>query len=267
MRFRALPPLCAVLVLAACNNPFELEPDFNFASFTIITEVVEGQQQGPQAVPVALFARTAGVEVADSRVRQDTCRLQQYTNEPAPFPSGFIFVNAGANVAFTTDLGQGTLMPQNVSGFEQYALAQGVGVPYTPGSQVTFTVPGAADGFPSTTFTAPTAPAFQLGPTPSNPAAGMALTWTPAGDDSTTMIISLQYADQSLPQLNSQILCSLVDDGSYTIPSNLLGGWRESSLRRVQASRYRTTLRRAPMDNNTRLFLFASYTMTRNNVP
>jgi hypothetical protein len=70
------------------------------------------------------------------------------------------------------------------------------------------------------------------------------LTWTPAGDDSTKMLISLQYGVGQLTP-NQQIFCSLVDDGSAKVPPILLGQWRNATTgsRRVEAARWRVTFR------------------------
>jgi hypothetical protein len=70
------------------------------------------------------------------------------------------------------------------------------------------------------------------------------LTWSPAGDDSTKMLISLQYGVGQL-DANQQIFCSLVDDGAADVPTLLLAQWRTATTgsRRVEAARWRVAFR------------------------
>ena len=68
------------------------------------------------------------------------------------------------------------------------------------------------------------------------------LTWSPAGDDSTKMLISLQYGVGQI-QANQQIFCSLRDDGAAEIPPILLTQWRSAMTgsRAVEAARWRVS--------------------------
>ena len=69
-------------------------------------------------------------------------------------------------------------------------------------------------------------------------------TATPAGDDSTKMLISLQDGVGQLAA-NQQVFCSLVDDGAAEVPAILLTQWRTATTgsRKAEAARWRVAVR------------------------
>jgi hypothetical protein len=72
---------------------------------------------------------------------------------------------------------------------------------------------------------------------------GLPITWSPAGDDSSAVVLSLQYASQGSSELDEQIFCSLRDDGVDSFPGQFVSGWSKSAgLRHVDSYRWRSTL-------------------------
>ena len=58
-------------------------------------------------------------------------------------------------------------------------------------------------------------------------------------------MLSLQYASSSSNSLDKQVLCSLRDDGTATVPADLVRGWvnANNGLRHIDVSRWRTTFK------------------------
>jgi hypothetical protein len=191
--------------------------------------------------PEALFYRTGLLGLPTSRVTTDQCQIAAYptSTQGTQLPR---FLDAGDSVAVSTAATTKYLFPTVGADGEAYVLEVGDRFPFQPGENVTITVPGAAGGFANGTISVLTAQGFTLGPIDPSPAADevLDLTWTPRGDDSTKMLISLQYGVGQLQQ-NQQIFCSLVDDGAAEVSALLLSPWRNASTgsRRVEAARWR----------------------------
>jgi hypothetical protein len=128
-------------------------------------------------------------------------------------------------------------------------------------------VPGAAEGFPQMTIRGRTAEPFALGAVDTTLAGSDVVTWTPAGDDSSRMVVSMQYHDDQRPGtgVNEQVFCTFRDDGTGTIPAAMLRGWTTSTgVRRVQAVRWRSVLE---TEGDAVLYLVSTYTVTKTSFP
>ncbi|HJU66888.1 MAG TPA: hypothetical protein VJ650_01490 [Gemmatimonadaceae bacterium] len=236
-----LSALVLPLALAACLDPDPV-PESNYGVIGLTTV--------PTATdtilsPEALFYRTGLLGLPSSIVTSDQCQLATY---PTPSQGTQLprFLDAGDSVAISTATTTKHLFPTTSSNGEAYVLDEGERFPFHPGESVTITVPGAPGGFANGTISILTARGFTLGPISASPPADSALrlTWTPAGDDSTKMLISLQYGLGQIAA-NRQIFCSLVDDGVATVPSILLGEWRTATTgsRKAEAARWRVALK------------------------
>jgi hypothetical protein len=242
MRRLPVSALLTLLALAACLETDPI-PEANYGVIGLATVVSAANDT--ILSPEAQFFRTGLLSLPTSRVDDDQCQRAAF---PVPDQVGGLprFLDAGDSVAISTAASTKYLFPVvGVGGGERYALRDSV-FPFHPGENVTVTVPGAAGGFANGTISVLTARGFTLGQiAPSPPAGeGIDLTWTPAGDDGTKMLMSLQYGVGQI-EANEQIFCSLVDDGAAEVPSTLVAQWRDATTgsRRVAAARWRVAFR------------------------
>ena len=229
--------LVTPLALVACLDPDPVpESNYGIIGLTSVVTPVDTILS-----PEALFYRTGLLGLPTSRVSGDQCQVAAY---PTPTQGSQLprFLDAGDSVAVSTTTTTKYLFPQTSTNGESYVLDVGERFPFQPGETVTITVPGAAGGFTNGTISVLTARGFTLGPISASPPANdpLPLTWTPAGDDSTKMLISLQYGVGQVTA-NQQIFCSLVDDGASEVPAILLTQWRTAAVgsRKVEAARWR----------------------------
>ena len=242
MRRHLYPSILVLpLAVAACLDPDPV-PESNYGVIGLTT-VVTGTDT--LLSPEALFYRAGLLALPTSVVTTDQCQVAAY---PTPSQGTQLprFLDAGDSVAVSTATTSKYLFPTVGADGESYVLEQTDRFPFQPGESVTITVPGAAGGFANGTISVRSARGFTFGPIAPSPPAGEALdlTWSPAGDDSTKMLISLQYGvDQIQP--NQQIFCSLVDDGAAEVPSIYLTQWRTAATgsRKIEAARWRVAVR------------------------
>ena len=234
-----LSALVLPLLSPACLDPDPV-PESNYGVIgltTIVTPV------DTLLSPEAQFYRTGLLGLPTSRVLSDQCQIAAY---PTPSQGTQLprFLDAGDSVAVSTTATTKFLFPTTSQNGESYVLGQTDEFPFRPGERVTVTVPGAPGGFTNGTIDVLTAQGFTLGEIPATPAAdeSIDLTWTPAGDDSTKMLVSIQYGVGQL-QANQQIFCSLIDDGAAEIPPILLTQYRTATAgsRAVEAARWRVS--------------------------
>lgn len=239
MRRLHVSALFTLLALAACLEPDPV-PEANYGVIGLSTVV---STNDTILSPQALFYRTGLLVLPTSRVAADQCQIADF---PPPTQSTDLprFLDAGDSVAISTTTSTTYLFPMVDADGESYVLKPTDRFPFHPGEDVTITVAGVAGGFANGTITVQTARGFTLGPINPSPPAGedLALTWTPAGDDSTKLLVSLQYGVGQV-QANQQIFCSLLDGGATAVPAALLGAWRSATTgsRKVEAARWRVT--------------------------
>ncbi len=234
-----MPVLVLPLALAACLDPDPV-PESNYGIIGLTTVVTPVDTV---LSPEALFYRTGLLGLPSSRVSTDQCQIATY---PTPSQGTQLprFLDAGDSVAVSTATTTKYLFPTITDNGEAYVLDESDHFPFQPGERVTITVPGAPGGFTNGTIDVITAQGFTVDPiNPSPPAdSSLKLTWTPRGDDSTKMLISVQYGVGQI-LANQQIFCSLVDDGAAEVPTILLTQYRSATVgsRRVEAARWRVS--------------------------
>jgi hypothetical protein len=236
-RYLRLSAFLTSLALVACLDPDPV-PESNYGVIGLTTVV-----SGADTIlsPEALFYRTGLLGLPTSRVTGDQCQVAEY---PSPSPNIQLprFLDAGDSVAISTTTSTKYLFPNLDVDGEAYLLRPDDRFPFHPGESVTITVPGVAGGFANGTISVLTARGFTMGPIDPSPPAGevLDLTWTPAGDDSTKMLVSLQYGVDE-PEANEQIFCSFEDDGSAEVANLYLAEWRTATTgsRKVEAARWR----------------------------
>lgn len=112
----------------------------------------------------------------------------------------------------------------------RYTMAEGEGLPYTPGDTLEVVIPGAADGFPAATIKLRTAEPFTADPIPP-PEVDVPIeaVWTPSPAPGSLMTLSLRYSSSPTSSTpNSEIFCAWVDDGSATVPTALTNVWADA---------------------------------------
>jgi len=214
-------------------------------------------QSGGLARPEGIFATAPPQDFPDSRVPNGGCSLADLLNLPVGTLSN---LDAGDSIAFISDSGTTYLYPKlDLAGNESYLPVPSF-VPLTPGSAVTFQIPGAADGFASATFTALTAPAIaQLSAIPGTVSVSdsVIVTWSPAGDDSSSIEVALKYGTEDATVPNRQVLCQWKDVGRGVIQGSILSEWTTALIRQIEVSRYRTTQQDLP--GGGLVFFLATY--------
>lgn len=236
-RYLRLSAFLTSLALAACLDPDPVaESNYGVIGLTTVVSEIDTILS-----PEALFYRTGLLGLPTSRVNGDQCQVAAY-----PTPSQTIrpprFLDAGDSVAISTATSTRYLFPDIDLDGEAYVLRPADRFPFHPGESVTITVPGVPGGFANGTISVLTARGFTMGPIEPSPPAGevLDLTWTPAGDDSTKLLVSLQYG-VGTPEANEQIFCSLEDDGAAEVSNLFLTEWRIATTgsRKVEAARWR----------------------------
>lgn len=213
--------------------------------------------------PQALFYSSPSSPTLSGRGASDVCGRFPYPSPPAM--ESVDEIPAGESVTLTIQATGYSLVPTTIGSRRPYSMPE-PGIAYQPGDSVVVDIPGATDGFPAMTARGRTAEPFALGPVDTTAATDI-VTWTPAGDDSSRVVLSMQYHDDLQPGagLNAHIFCTFQDDGTGTIPETLLRGWTASTdARRVQAVRWRSVME---SEGDAVLYLVSTYTATKTSFP
>jgi hypothetical protein len=249
--------------LAACNDGTGTdEREFRYG---IITMDAESDGAGGYITsPVAVFYRFGALGLPSSIATRDSCQIQTISSNTGEVQRPK-FLSAGDNIGLAFGASTFSLMPDTTEEDDVpfYGVADQTPPAFTPGATASFSIPGASPGFPAMTITAKTAEAFTLGGIADNPAAGqdLPITWTPAGDEDSKVVLNLKYASQGSAALNQQIVCNFKDDGAAVVPSRYLAGWRAShnGNRQAQASRWRTSFKN---DGDAYLLVLSTFDVT-----
>lgn len=191
------------------------------------------------ADPTAVFFQASGVRLSSTVVGTEGCLLQAIqpvgTND---FPR----IDAGDAIDVTLAETDALLTPYAVGTDISYQLPDGESIPFTPGDQITFSIPGAPGGFPARVVTARTVDAFTPSSItlPASTANDMTVTWSPpSGTPGTAMFYSFQFSAENSGVLDREIACVFHDDGSGVVPAAALPGFRASDVRTIIAQRAR----------------------------
>jgi hypothetical protein len=263
-RRRQLPRHCVVAGLIsvgiACQS--ELGPFFprDWGLITLDHQMVNGNDH---TRPQALFYSSVSSPTLSGRGTSDVCGRFQYPSPPSA--ESIEEIPAGESVTLTMQGTAYSLFPTTIGTREAYSLPE-PGISYRPGDSVDVHVPGAAGGFPEMTIDGRTAEAFALGSIDGTSTANDVVTWTPAGDDSSRMVMSMQYHDASRPEpgLNTQVFCTFRDDGAGMVSTTLLREWAASTARRAQAVRWRSAV---ATEADAVLYLVSTYTVIKTSFP
>jgi len=200
----------------------------------------------PSLVPTAAFFQGNVRSIPNSRAADDQCSIGGFSDTEET-GSGGQPLPAGDAIVMSLSGTQVTLAPVGVTAPGTYAIAGGARVPFTPGDVASFTIPGAEGGFPASQTQVRTVLPFTFDAVPVSPGGSdITLRWTPPGDTSSAMTVSLRYAAPGARTLNEEIFCALIDDGEHVLDAAQVARWQQSAgPREVLALRLRTDLRRA----------------------
>lgn len=229
--------LASVLGAAAvtCGDPTGATPTIPLGLVSASIRSAEGSYV---VRPEAAFVNATVAPSSDSRSTLDSCLLGAY-DPTQRLPE---HLDAGDSLVFTAGLETTILRPNNSFGVIRY-VADPPEQAFVPGTAVSFTIPGAAGGFPAATISSLTPLALTaLTPIPGSPSTTepTTLAWEPVGDDSSRVEVLLLYAGPGSLDYDQQIVCDWRDDGSGTIRPELLSGWIQSQAQRAEVTRYRT---------------------------
>jgi hypothetical protein len=265
--FRALPALLLVVVAGGACLDVGLPQTLQVGFLSQPTHSDGGT--GYVMVPEATFY--ANVNLAANVPPADSCFLApivpaggQQTTLPTLDAGPVVFTRIGGR--------EDSLRPAVGAGMITYRPASGVRIPFVPGDSIEVTVPGAAIGFPTAMMKTRTAEAFTHDPivVPAS-ASDITVSWTPAAPVSgSRMAVSLRYANaQSTGEVNEQIYCGFIDDGSGTVPAALTTGWINSldGRRATRVTRFRAHEVIAGGGPNTRFTYISTFTLPLPAIP
>jgi hypothetical protein len=239
--------VCALvaLALAGCRESSGPRQPKQYGYAIFNANIDNGVSGGVTPSPVGFFFRAPALQLPSSESGADNCVVQQIVNQPSQLPE---FISAGDSVGFAAE-GSPTvfLKPATDSGVPRYRVSDRTPVALTAGANVTFTVPGAADGFPASTITLKTVAPYTMSTVPADlpPNTAVTLSWTPAGSDDSKMDVSFAYATTPNGVLSEQLYCSLLDDGEFIVPASFLVGYRSAAndVRQFSSRRWRTSFK------------------------
>jgi hypothetical protein len=250
-----------ILVGVGCNEPLGPLIPTQWGLITLDHLTTSGTDY---TRPQALFYSSSSSPSLSGRGVSDVCGIFEYPSPPST--ETIDEISAGERITLNVQGTQYSLVPTQIGSRRPYSLPE-PGIAYRPGDSVVAEIPGAADGFPQMTIRGRTAEPFTLGPVETVSDGTFSVTWSPAGDDSSRMVVSLQYHDDLNPRtgLNAQVFCTFLDDGAGTVQPLTVRGWTSATgARRVQAVRWRSVLENK---DDARLYLVSTYTVTKTSFP
>jgi hypothetical protein len=263
---RVVTSLMAVVVIAfaACGNPSNIPTSRALGVFNI-KDTTNGAG-GYTISPTAVFWTASNLTLPNSQYIPDSCIDTLYYPPDTTTATLTTQLDAGSPIMVATSLATGSLTPDTIPGKLIVYKDAGAPIAHTPGLNVTFTVPGAAGGVEASTLTAKTAQYLSLGPIDPQPADSLHLTWNLQTPGTTAVNIALLYISGGGSTYNRQILCSLFDDGSYTMGPKTAKGWKDAyPNQKVQAFRWVTTYNTGSA--NTLLLGIAEFDTTKTTFP
>ena len=234
-----LAGVVALTLLVAACKALEVEP----VQVAILNVPTQRTDAGYVTSPSAFFIEGTGLALSSTQVGQEGCIDQ-------PIRTGgnaaFEYLDAG-NPVTARFAGPEVSLTRHVDGNRTtYDLAPGLELPFTPGAIITFTIPGAAGGFPARSVAGRTAEAFTANAItlPTSLTEDLHLTWTPIPEAAgSAMFYSIRYSSTGTSQ-DREIACVFRDDGSGVIGSQVLANFRSGSNRSGVAQRARITANR-----------------------
>jgi hypothetical protein len=253
MKLPRLLILAGVAALGACSLSTDL-PTKRPLGIVVLTDTVDADSNTVLS-PIAHFFNGQGVLVPDSHHIVDSCVVIPNLADTGAFPYQlFSPLNAGDSVIVQTGGVTASLFPvldpttQLSTG--AYVLKTVPSIPFTPGTAVSVTVPGATGNgtFPPGAASASTAAPYTVGPINRTPNPdSMTITWSPASGPGSAMVFVVAFdtaATATGDPLHVEMYCSNLDDGVANVPQAVARLWLKAlpGPRNMRSYRWQTTI-------------------------
>lgn len=247
--------LLVAITLAACGGLSTDLPDLRPISLVTVRSVPDGASpSGFRGKAYAYFFSERGFSFSDSRSATNTCfgplRIGSSGTAPSKWldpgqPTNFTLRGTSGVPPRTVQLMKGLTGEPDVNVFTNATNP----ILYPGTDSAVITIPGAAGGFPALTVTGATVEDFTVEPVADSAAiGGLPVRWSPATRPNTAMEISLAYSGSgSTTEMDTQVVCTLTDDGEFLVPRQYLDGWQAAGddaqplAREVRYTRYLTS--------------------------
>lgn len=212
-----LPPLQPISIVTLRSIPNDVSP----SRFT--------------AKAYAYFFSERGFSYSDSRFASNTCVGPQLIGSGGSTPARWLDPGSPTTLTLQGAPGVAPRTQQLSKGVDQSdanVYTNAVNPTLYPGADTAvITVPGAAGGFPAITVRGRTVEDFTFEPVAdsSTGAGGLLVKWSAATLPNSAMEIALVYAGSaSSTKIDTQLVCTVVDDGDFSIPRQFLDGWQQA---------------------------------------
>lgn len=244
-KFRGLTVL-GVIAVAGCDLSTNLPTSQRLGVITV-SEFGSGDSATLRAV--GEFIQTGPnvqFPIPNTAAVDDNCDVRDYNGPPQEGPPVKLDnLNAGASIAVATDKVDASMVPTvNSAGSVVYSIPSGP-IPFTPGSQISFEVPGDSGGFPAQSLKVNTLVAPTLAPIERHPDGDMHLSWSPAGNTGGAVQLEFLFSSDSGLTPDKMMFCDLRDDGEHDIPKGVSRDWADSpdEAQSLSGFRWSTTIR------------------------
>lgn len=231
--FRLLFVLVGTLLLTACLGGIDPAPGRNYG-FIVMDTRSDGESYS--TVPVGIFYRSVPLSLPDPTPR-DLCFTGTFDSTGTGISPSLDHLDPGSFIAVSVSGSVAEMVAKD--SLSAILFRPDAPIPFVPGDSVVFESEGGAD-LPPFVLRARTSEPFTMNPV-GLPAAGasLPLIWTGATTPNSKMIVSLRWENEDEPDITHQLYCDLDDDGSFSIPSSQVIGWRSAFTRQVVATRER----------------------------
>lgn len=243
-------PLAAAALFSACLSPDGFDRNNRYGSITI--ERTGFDNGRVLATAVGSFFRSGEVQLPTSRTEADNCGSFNLITET--FAPGNL--DAGGDLALQVG-SESYRMAESPQVSRLYVLSGQSSFAYTPGDTLRVSVPGTAGGFPASQVAVRLAEPIRLGAvTDGEINEDLPVSWETNGDANSGVIISLRYTTSPTSTVpNTQVLCTVRDNGAYAIPASFLGNYYSANpeSRTLNVLRWRTNT--VTVDERTALYI------------
>jgi len=256
------PSVLLLLVAAGCSNVAS-PPTSRPLGVITLGDSTDGAG-GYVTRPTAAFWDASNVALPGSNAPAGACIDTIYSTisaQPDTIPNQ---LDAGSPLQVSSILGTGIMTPDTIPNIQIVYRLHGTPLPYTPGANVTFVIPGASGGFASGSIPALTAKRLILGPIPGNPPPtdSMQLTWTAGTPGTDAVNFYMIYETSTALAPNRQIICSFDDAGSGYVPASMAAHWADAFGRYQQIRAFRWVTTYQTVANNGLIYTYSKFDTT-----
>ena len=261
---RSVISLSVFLVFAAAACGSNIPSSRNLG----VLNVKDTTGGGPGYVvhPTGVFWNANNVVIPNSQTVPDSCIDTIYFKPDTTTRHLSSQIDAGSPILVATSTQAAHMTPDTIPGLIVVYKAPPAGLTHTPGTDITFTIPGAPGGFEATAIQAKTASLLSLGPIDPQPADSLHLTWNLQTPGLSAVGIALLYSTTGSINYDRQILCSLYDDGEAWVIKKDAAKWKAGYPNQtVQAYRWITNFHTG--SNNSLLVAISEFDTVKVTLP